>query len=272
MPQGAFHIRSLRGGAVTGVDARSARAFARPARAFARHSHEEFGVGLVRDGAQRSWSGRGPVEAGTGQVITVNPAEAHDGAPIGGLERAWSMLYVSPELVSRVVQDLSEGRLATRELHMPVVDDGRVARLFVAARAAALDESSNFFEEELLLLFGALFGTVRSAVPTAPQRVKRVRDRIDDNLAAAHSLAELAVVAGLSRFQLLRAFARATGLTPHAYLVQRRLELARLLIRKGAPLAESAADAGFADQSHMHRAFLARHGYTPGAYAGAFRR
>ncbi len=94
-----FQIRSLFGGAVTAVDARSARTFAR-------NSHEEFGVGLVSRGAQRSWSGRGEVEAGAGQVITVNPAEAHDGAPIGA-ERTWSMLYVSPGLVGSVVEDLS---------------------------------------------------------------------------------------------------------------------------------------------------------------------
>ena len=102
----AFQVRSLRDGAVTAVDARSARTFAR-------HSHEEFGVGLLWRGAQRSWSGRGAVEAGAGQVITVNPAEAHDGAPVGE-ERAWSMLYVMPALVGDVVADLSEGRRHTR--------------------------------------------------------------------------------------------------------------------------------------------------------------
>ena len=63
-----------------------------------------------------------------------------------------------------------------------------------------------------------------------------------------------------------------TGLTPHAYVMQRRLDMARSLIRQGATLADAAVEAGFADQSHMHRVFVARHGFTPGAYAGAFRR
>ena len=265
MPPGASQIRSLRGGAVTAVDACSARTFAR-------HSHEEFGVGLLLRGAQRSWSGRGAVEAGAGQVITVNPAEAHDGAPIG-LERAWSMLYISPGLVGGVVQDLSEDRLATRELHAPVVDDARVARLFLATRAAALrDVEGVAFGERLILLFGALFEPTQTSAPDAPGRVTRVRERIDEDPAATHPLAELAALAGLSRFQLLRTFVRATGLTPHAYLIQRRLELARRLIRDGVVLAAVATEAGFADQSHMHRAFLARYGFTPGAYVQALRR
>ena len=261
----AFQVRSLRDGAVTAVDARSARTFSR-------HSHEEFGVGLLWRGAQRSWSGRGAVEAGAGQVITVNPAEAHDGAPVGE-ERAWSMLYVTPALVGNMVADLSEDRLATRELHAPVVDDARVTHLFRAARTAALqDADGERFGERLLLLFAALFKPAPASAPPTPRRMARVRERLDDDPAAPHPLAELAAVAGLSRFQLLRAFAHATGLTPHAYLVQRRVQLARRLVRSGASLAQAAAEAGFADQSHLHRAFLTRHGYTPGAYARSLRR
>jgi AraC-like DNA-binding protein len=80
------------------------------------------------------------------------------------------------------------------------------------------------------------------------------------------SLAELARIAGLPRFQILRAFARETGLTPHAYQVQRRIDLVRRLITRRVPLAEAALTAGFADQSHMTRAFVRRYGLTPAAY------
>lgn len=68
----------------------------------------------------------------------------------------------------------------------------------------------------------------------------------------------------------MRGFVRLTGLTPHAYVMQRRLDQARGLIRQGSALADAATEAGFADQSHMHRVFVARHGFTPGAYAGPF--
>ncbi|WP_449405942.1 helix-turn-helix domain-containing protein [Massilia phosphatilytica] len=54
----------------------------------------------------------------------------------------------------------------------------------------------------------------------------------------------------------LRQFAGATGLTPHAYLIQRRIEAARALLARGAALADAAAASGFADQSHMTRIFI----------------
>jgi AraC-like DNA-binding protein len=92
---------------------------------------------------------------------------------------------------------------------------------------------------------------------------------IDDAPTAAFTLADLARACGLSRFQVLRRFVSATGFTPHAYLVQRRLDVARRLIASNTPLAQAAADAGFADQSHMTRVFTSRYGVSPGAYAGA---
>ena len=60
---------------------------------FPRHSHDQIGIGILTEGAQRSWSGIGPVEAEAGDVITVNPGEIHDGAPMGDRPRSWRMLY-----------------------------------------------------------------------------------------------------------------------------------------------------------------------------------
>jgi AraC-like DNA-binding protein len=82
-------------------------------------------------------------------------------------------------------------------------------------------------------------------------------------------LLDLARETGLSRFQVLRGFVRVTGLTPHAYQVQRRVALARGLIARGRPLAEVAATCGFADQSHMTRQFVRIYGVSPGMVATA---
>jgi AraC-like DNA-binding protein len=105
----------------------------------------------------------------------------------------------------------------------------------------------------------------KSEGPTA--RIRRVRHKIDSNPAAPVTLVELAKEAGLSRYQLIRAFARELGLTPHAYILQRRIALAQRLIRTGCDLAEVATDAGFCDQSHLTRWFVRQFGVTPRRYA-----
>jgi AraC-like DNA-binding protein len=75
----------------------------------------------------------------------------------------------------------------------------------------------------------------------------------------------------LSRFQLVRSFSRNTGFTPHAFLLHRRILLARRLIAGGMALADAAAASGFADQSHMTRVFTRKYGVSPGAFAISFK-
>src|SRR6185437_16758044 len=98
--------------------------------AFGRHTHEQFGVGLIHRGAQKSASGRGPVEAGPGDLITVNPGEVHDGAPIGDQGRGWRMLYLDPAIIASAIADISEGRIGVAiEFSHPAIRDARLAAL-----------------------------------------------------------------------------------------------------------------------------------------------
>ena len=83
---------------------------------------------------------------------------------------------------------------------------------------------------------------------------------------AGFTLAELAGVACLSPYHFIRVFARHTGLTPHAWLMQLRARKAGELLRQGAGIAQAAASAGFADQSHLNRTFKRLLGYTPGQF------
>jgi AraC-like DNA-binding protein len=150
-------------------------------------------------------------------------------------------------------------------------DDDRAARL-VRALFLAATAGGPLRREELLLQALAALAPDRKS-PAIPVRadIARARALIDEDPAAPITLGELAGASGLSRFQLVRAFGRSIGLTPHAYLVQRRTDLARRLIAGGTKLAEVAAAAGFSDQSHMTRIFVARYGLTPGTYAEAVR-
>jgi AraC-like DNA-binding protein len=242
-------------------------------RALSRHSHEQFGIGVIERGGQRSHSGRGQVEAGPGDVITVNPGEVHDGVPLGRSGRAWRILYLDPTIVSLASWDVQEAKEGQVELSRPVLRDRRAAHLARGLFQAVTLQTCALRQEELLLAtLAAIGGTPKVGKRQAmTPEVARARSLIDADPVAPVTLADLALTSGIGRFQLLRSFARATGLTPHAYILQRRLELARRLIAQGAALADCAAASGFADQSHMTRAFASRYGLTPGAFAAVSR-
>lgn len=238
--------------------------------AFPRHTHEQFGIGIVDRGAQRSASGRGMVEAHAGDVITVNPGEVHDGTPLGDAGRAWRMLYFDPEIVVTLATDVCSGR-RDAEFEHPVAQDARLAQrvsqLFVQMTAPPVPHDALLREQLLLSVLADALYSAGHRADDAPDAIRLARTRIDDDPAAAISLLDLARETGLSRFQVLRGFTRVTGLTPHAYQLQRRIALARRLIASGLPLADAATASGFADQSHMTRHFVRKYGVSPGMVA-----
>lgn len=240
-------------------------------RSFPRHAHDQFGIGLLGFGAHRSWSGVGPVEAVAGEVITVNPGEMHDGSPVRGGIRAWRMLYIDPDVVARL---LSEDLRTGVEIVRPALCDPPLAHRFTRLFASIVEPVPDplAVEEDAVRTLASLFaryGSHASPAKDPPPSVSRALRRLHEAPEAAVTLAELAALSGVSRFQLVRGFAKATGTTPHAYLLQQRVRRARRLLARGGRPAEVAAEAGFADQSHLTRAFSRQLGITPARYRAA---
>ena len=102
------------------------------------------------------------------------------------------------------------------------------------------------------------------------ERLQRVRDYIEAHLDDRLTLADLAGVACLSPYHFSRSFKEAVGVGPQRYVMQRRLERAKTLVRKSSqPLAMIAQEVGFTDQSHLTTIFRREIGMTPGAYRTA---
>lgn len=237
---------------------------------FGRHTHDQFGIGLMDSGGQKSLSGRGYVESNAGDIITVNPGEVHDGTPLGG-PRAWRMLYFDTELINRCFSDISDGKFASGEFTLPVLTNVCIAENFNQLYHSIISGNGDVerlaADEAVLVMTKALAKMPSLQMKMPLKGVLYAKEKMDDAPGSAVSLTELAAIAGLGQFKFLRAFAHYSGMTPHAYLLQRRLSLVRKLITGGMSLVDAAIAGGFADQSHMTRLFVRSYGYTPGLYA-----
>lgn len=238
---------------------------------FCRHAHEGFAIGAIAEGAGGYLCRGESMVLPAGSLSLMNPEEPHTGHAAAGRVR-YNMLYVSENAVRAI--------LALRHLRgfSAIAPQDRGLRLTrsLAALAHRLNTRDaadwqiaveEAVHDVLVQAFTHYGGAEPRAAGREPVAVRLVRARIAASVGTGErlTLADLAGEAGLNVSYLIRSVKRATGLTPHAHVVQARVDHARRMLLSGTPAAEAAIAAGFCDQAHLIRQFRRHCGVTPGA-------
>lgn len=246
--------------------------------AYRPHSHPTWTVALVERGAAAFTVDDRDERADRGQLFVLEPEAVHTGMPAVPEGWAYRVLYLDPLIVSDWAHD---DRPAPRAARWVVFEDERLAGALHHAHTALAEEepgASLGRDEALLAAVEALKPHLRTSA--TPHRVARHGEHPAVRRALAHlrerwdqpvALADLAGLAGLSRFELVRRFRAQVGLPPHAFQTQLRITEAKRLLEAGRPPAEVAVACGFHDQPHLTRTFRRHVGVPPGRYATAKR-
>lgn len=237
------------------------------------HHHPTFSIGAV-DGGRSVFTGaaNGPVELQPGTLVFVPAGRVHACNPMPGAEWSYQMLHLHADWLRAVRQEYAQTDAMDDEPVRIVVAPAAYAR-FCQLNALLFSDAAARDKETALIEFIGDRDTEQGLRIEAPTIPSRVADQIQPALdalraapAAAIALRELAQLAGMSRYQLIRAFRAVTGMTPHAWQLNLRINLARERMRQGDDLSDLAQRLGFADQAHFQRVFKAHAGVTPGRF------
>jgi AraC-like DNA-binding protein len=238
--------------------------------AYPRHTHDVWTVLIVDRGDIRfALDGRdhGSVRS---SVTVLPPHVAHDGRAGRSGSFVKRVLYLDGIY-------LDDG-LVGRAVDRPTFVDGPL-RSALASAHLALDPSGDpLAAESYLALAGErLHERLRRHPevldePPAGRLADLTRELLDAHVRTGLTLQDLGARLGASRGHLVRSFTTRFGVPPHAYLLGRRIELARSLLLEGRPVAEVAIEVGFHDQPHLHRHFVRHVGTPPGRYATSAQR
>jgi AraC-like DNA-binding protein len=241
---------------------------------YTRHSHEHFSIGAITAGRSTYVHEQSAFEVSAGTVVLMNPGDVHACNPIE--EQPWSylMLYVDTAWLTDLQHQLGfSGDLAFRRFVITHTADASLfaglKRLFavlidplqdvLGKQSAAVE----FFTEVQLRL------NPTEQPPREPNfKLERAAEFIHEHCTQMLKLEDICAAAQLSPSYLIRAFKQHYGMTPHAFLVNRRIQFAREQLRHGKLIADVALEAGFADQAHFQRAFKQHLAATPGQYRG----
>ncbi|MER8773590.1 AraC family transcriptional regulator [Mesorhizobium sp. M0977] len=239
------------------------------------HTHPTYVIALITSGCERIRIGRQSVLAPAGAIAVVNPEEWHDGER--GADEGWAYrtFYPSVPLMTALAREL--GWHGAPVFSRATIEDNNLAAALTAAHQGSISPDTMTAETSLLVALRRLIvrhgdssGQAEEVESSGSQRrFSLYRDLVESELGSQLDLKRLAGAGGVTRFQVIRDFNKAIGLTPVAYIRDRRLRRASALIEQGFGLADAAIAAGFADQSHLSRTFRAMHGMTPGMFRRA---
>ncbi|HET9084649.1 MAG TPA: AraC family transcriptional regulator [Candidatus Limnocylindrales bacterium] len=227
------------------------------------HTHDTWTLFIVDDGAIRYDLDRRSGGEGQTMVSILPPHVVHDGRPANSDGYRKRVVYLEADVVGEHLIGAAVDRPQFPDPRMR--DD--VARLHDAL--ACIDDILDA-ETQLHFLVERMrvsFGDIAPVEEPVPDGAEALRAYLDAHLFESVTLTAAADALEASPTQVARAFADAFGITPHAYVVGRRLDAARARILDGQPLADVATEVGFYDQAHLTRRFKRFLSVTPGRFA-----
>lgn len=229
---------------------------------------EHFRVNIVERGWFRLKYGRREWTLGAGSIFLSRPTEVYGYSHVK---------YAEPDTCLRVeFYGPVAGELAESVFRLPLVPSKTNRLSFLRLRLGSL--LSNAAEMSLDALACELVDAAANAdhdrhplyrweqLRWYAERIGAARELMDCDPTADHSLWHLSSQVGMSIFLFARVFRELVGMPPHQYLVRRRLQRARDLLRSGIPVTDVCYAAGFNNLSHFIRTFRAYFGMLPSKF------
>jgi AraC-like DNA-binding protein len=265
----ALHLRQLASGDGWRVDDVICTAGPRD-RAF-EEQHTTACIALVTHGTFQYRSGNRAAVLAPGTMLLGNQGQWFEcGHEHAAGDRCLSF-HFSADCLERIAAGVPGLQRAT--FGIPALPPlGEHLALRIAAAAAREDTETGALEELAVRLAGAVFAALSSTVPLPSPGVRDERRitalrRIEMHGHRPALLSDLARDAAMSPFHFLRTFRAVVGMTPHQFLLQRRLhDAATRLVDSDQPISSIAYDTGFTDLSTFNRRFRRVLGESPGAY------
>jgi len=238
---------------------------------YAPHSHLEWSMGAITRGESTFvlTDREHQVEAGT--LVFINPDRMHVCNPVEGRPWAYLMLYLDAGWLA--AQRFRLGLSASPDWHDLAPDVMRapeVFNAFVGLAASLFDPGlpAAAKADALLDFLALLLPRLSTAeAPDVPANLEALADYLGgDHAAEDMSLEAMSRRAGVSPGHLIRRFKQHFGMTPHAYVINRRVQRGQRALRQGWAIVDAALDSGFADQPHFQRMFKRLLALTPRQY------
>ncbi len=235
------------------------------------HFHPQLSFGAVISGETRASCGGRERLLRQGDLVLIAPHVVHSCNPVAGQPRSYHMLHLDEGWCLANVSALRGQSLAGVYGDVRVIRNDELFAQYLELVTNLPDMSAAGAAAELRRLLTAAIDSNCPATPLPQSRqlAEQIKQALLDRIDSPATLDELARAFDCRKETLIRVFRRAFHITPHAFVNNARIELAKRRLKMGEKIAHVAADLGFSDQAQLHRTFVSYTASTPGQYRRA---
>jgi len=242
---------------------------------FPNHFHDYYVIGFIEEGKRHLVCNNEEYLLNSGDIIVFNPQDPHACEQVDGRKLDYRCINIQPEVMLEYVREIT-GQAYLPRFSTHVLYQSELVSSLHELHQFILEEQPDFCKEEmLLLLLDQLLKDYADAEMAETEQkitleIRQLCDYMEVHYSENISLNELSEISGISKYHLLRQFARQKGISPYRYLETIRINHAKRLLEQGLLPIDVAAQTGFSDQSHFTNFFKKLIGLTPKQYRRIF--
>lgn len=240
---------------------------------YAAHSHSHWSLGAVTAGKSTFSYRDTTYQISAGDLVMMNPHWVHACNPIENQPWAYLMLYIDTHWLSELRYQLGLIEAPCwQNFTTAVTAQPELFSSYCDMASCLLDEHLDIEDKQSVLtkfltyMMQVLAQESPAELPPAADALEQIAAYLRAHCTAEITLQSLCQKSGYSTGHLIRAFKQHFGLTPHAYMLNQRVQLGQKSLKEGKSIVETALNSGFNDQPHFQRTFKRLVAATPNQY------
>ena len=240
---------------------------------YVKHAHEELTLAVTTCGIQEFYCKGSWFRSHPGEIILLNPGDVHNGNPGNNDILKYTMLYLDTEdfyplMWSATGSQHRQFRIAQNHFKDPALQSLilGLSNIVGGRNCFAVEFDHCRYKIARHLALRMCMATLDSWKKEKDKLLLKAKEYIHDNVTEDISIDELSQIVNISKYHFIRMFRNQFGLTPHQYILNLKVNQARISLETEAFPSEVAQHFGFFDVSHLNRHFKRVVGLTPKQY------
>lgn len=236
---------------------------------YKKHFHDTFSLGVNKKGASIYHNKGNSYELKENMLSIINPNVVHSCNSTKDVLNVYYMMYLNTNWCKEIQNIIDDKVEEFVNIPVDIIEDENIYNEYINLCEFVFSDNHILDKEDAIIDFFIKFFSLflnKNENILVDKKFEEIISHLEKNYKENISIDELSKIFELNPFYIIRLFKSKINLTPHAYLLNLKINKAKELLKKDYSIVDTALECGFFDQSHFHKNFLKIVACTPNEY------